>query len=134
MKEVPVPTESRCPYCGGEPHDSPEHRLSALGYLHDDVKMTCTDCSKQWFCGVPIGDPDEELWRDLWCPSCDSCFMQTKNVEVPDNGVVKLHMKCPNEECYYFTKISRTLDKNGRALIGYPSVTGNTRDAEPFGW
>ena len=32
-----IPEDATCPHCGGDPvTDSVNHRLSALGYLHDE--------------------------------------------------------------------------------------------------
>ena len=43
-----------------------------------------------------------------------------------------LHMKCPS--CYYFTEVEREADGNNVALVGYPDITGEVDDSDPFGW
>lgn len=132
MKEQPVPSESRCPYCGKKPENIAEHRLSKLGYKHDDIVLKCEN-KHEWWAGVPIGEPDEKYWEDLWCESCESCFYRVKSLEVPRNGTIKLHVKCPN--CYYVPSNlpQRDIkDFRGKEMvtIGFPDVTGDVEDAQ----
>lgn len=109
LDPVEVPGASRCPYCGGEPDEqsSAKHSLSVLDYLHDDVALHCSECSRKWTCGVPIGGPPAESFADLWCDSCDGGFMLVHRVEVSGVdidedgdrvGRVGLHLKCPHHQ------------------------------------
>lgn len=132
LTEAEVPEATRCPYCGGKPTDEVRHHLSALGYIHDDIRLKCADCNKAWICGVPQGDPEERFWDDLLCKSCGERFYKVHRVEVPENGTIGLHLKCPN--CFYFDQTQRKLDENGRALIGHPDITGATEGAEAYGY
>lgn len=134
---VPTPSDSCCPYCGGDPTDVSErdHTLSKMGYLHDDVRMECEDCGKTWPCGVPIGEYDGG--DDLFCTSCEKRFMRVHRVD-PDayqDHEIRLHLKCPNEDCRYFKKITRESDDNGLYLIGYPDITGEiSEDTKAYGY
>lgn len=139
LQEQPIPEQSRCPDCGGPPRqDDVLHRLSALGYTHDDIGLVCVDCAQRWTCGVPIGEFDRpELAGDLRCDSCEVSTMLVHRVEKGPNGVpgdIGLHLKCPNPDCRYFTIVGRESDADGRALVGYAELTGATEDAEPYGY
>lgn len=135
----PVPDESMCPYCGGEPTDESarDHQLSAIGYMHDDIRMECADCDTQWTCGVPIGEVDDGRAEDLFCDSCTQRYMRIHRV-APDWNArenrkrVLLHLKCPN--CFYFDKAVRDCGPKGISLVGYPDITGSTEDADAYGW
>lgn len=135
--EPPIPAETRCPGCGSDPTDESARRmqLSNLGYLHQDIKFACRDCNTEWICGVPIGEFDRPEGDELWCSSCDESRMLVHRVVADTNPVatvVTLHLKCPN--CFAFTKSKRKPDSAGVALVGYPATTGETADAEPFGY
>lgn len=136
LTEQPRPSDSRCPACGAEPTDESvtEHKLSDLGYLHDDVFLECAadDCDETWVCGVPVGSSDE-FADDLWCESCDDEWMLVHRV-LPQREGVTLHLKCPSDTCNYFTTTTRDTDDSGRALVGYPIITGETEGAKPYGW
>lgn len=99
MEEQPYPEASKCPECGGEPTDESKvhHRLSAVGYLHDDGSLKCSDCGETWSIGRPIGRFDGG--DDLWCGSCDEGFMRVHRVQLVEDDHYKkynLHLKCPN--------------------------------------
>lgn len=139
LEKQAVPSDSMCPYCGGTPTDESviEHRLSANGYLHDDIHMQCQDCSNEWPCGVPIGEIDDDYSADLYCDSCEKRYMRIHRV-APDWGApggrerVLLHLKCPN--CFFFDKVIRDCGDRGVALVGYPDITGSRENAKPYGW
>lgn len=136
LDEQPVPSETTCPHCGAEPTDETAraHHLSDLGYMHDDVTLVCSDCEESWVCGVPIGN-STEFEEKLWCDSCDNCFGLVHRVDVsqmPD--MVKVHMKCPNDDCHHFWVSERYPDEDGVALIGYPKITGQTEGARAYGY
>lgn len=135
-EKQPIPSESNCPYCGGAPTDESqaEHRLSNLGYIHDDIGLRCSDCEQEWWCGVPIGS-----WKggeDLFCTSCDARFMRVHRVAVngAGDGYLMLHLKCPNPDCYYFKTVTRSVDANGVSLVGYPDITGSMDGADAWGY
>lgn len=137
---VDMPTESKCPECGGEPDDesSRRYQLSAMGYLHQDVRFVCSDCEFKWSCGVPVDGSDEEpdfpgRNGSLWCDSCDSAWMLVHRV-APKSANVELHLKCPNPNCHYFTRVRRKTGPNNHALVGYPQLTGNLEDCTAFGY
>lgn len=128
MEEQPEPSASNCPYCGGKPEHDPKHVLSASGYTHDDIHYTCSECSEEWTCGVPIGEHDNELAEDLYCQSCETRFGLVHRVQPISNTQVQFHMKCPNTECRNFWQIKRGSD-DGVILMGYPQITGSIEDA-----
>lgn len=128
MEKQPEPSASQCPYCGGEPQYDPEHVLSATGYTHDDVHYACSDCGEEWTCGVPIGEHDGELAEDLFCRSCEKRFGLVHRVQPVNENQVLFHMKCPNTDCHNFWQMKRQSD-DGVILMGYPQITGNTKDA-----
>lgn len=134
MKERPIPKDSKCPKCGGDP--IPEEvtmRLSSMGYHHNDQKQVCEECGNQWKNGIPIGSPDpDEMGGDLWCTSCDSGYMFVHRVK--PGAITTLHLKCPNEDCYHFKKVDREPDSTGLTLVGYPNITGNMDGARPSGY
>lgn len=137
----PVPEQARCPSCGGEPTDGSVrgHRLSSLGYTHDDVGLVCADCGygdevyERWNHGVPIGEPDPSTYEDLRCDSCDAWGLVHFVAPSKSNPsrTFRLLMKCP--ECY-LTWIAhrRRSEQTGEALIGYPHVTGDRSRDEVF--
>lgn len=139
LEEQPERPDSKCPECGGEPlPDEVLHRLSNLGYTHDDHKYQCSECGYQWSCGVPIGDFDHpEMAEDLHCDSCGKADMLVHRVVLGTTSIqgdLTIHLKCPNPDCHYFTRIGRDTDKDGRALMGYQQITGATEDARPYGY
>lgn len=136
LQEQPIPSESKCPDCGGDPTNESvaEHRLSNMGYLHDDVELECEDCDITWSVGIPIGDsPDNE---ELKCRSCNDEWMLIHRFKVyteQEDTFVKMHLKCPN--CYHFDITEpRQVDENDLVLTGYPQITGDVKDAEEWGW
>jgi len=136
MQEQEPPRKSKCPLCDGEPTDESltDHSLSALGYLHDDAELVCSECGNHWTVGRPIGE--FEGGQDLWCSSCDDAWMRVHRIrEVENNpdGKLRLHLKCPN--CYQFKSVARTPDEEGIALVGYPDITGSIDEsAENYGY
>lgn len=141
LSPADVPSESSCPTCGADPTDESvlEHRLSDMGYTHDDVRLECAnpDCENDgWTLGVPIGEFDGG--SDLWCASCDETQYLVHRIHVVtgEEGEDKLrvHLKCPN--CYHFPlpPPERELDDMGVSLIGYPQITGATEGARPDGY
>lgn len=128
MDEQLVPSDVSCPYCGGDPEYEPEHVLSASGYTHDDIHYTCEECSEGWTSGVPIGEHDGELAEDLFCQSCQKRYGLVHRIQPVSDTQVRVHMKCPNDECYNFWQFKRKCD-DGVILMGYPQITGNTDDA-----
>lgn len=135
MMEQPIPVDSKCPECGGEPlPDRVVHNLSAIGYTHDDQKHVCEDCGSEWTNGVPIGEFDRpEMAADLRCDSCEDAWMLVHRV-APKSANVVLHLKCP--KCFHFERVRRTKDaKNGDvALVGYPQISGETSGCDPYGY
>lgn len=131
MDEQPAP-ETRCPECGAAPAPDPEHRLAALGYLHDDVVFECSaaDCDTEWTHGVPVGDYDGPLADDVACAVCESSGL-VHRVEPADKSA-RLHFKCP--ECYHFWTVDRETGPGGKILVGYPQLTGSTDGAKPEGY
>lgn len=124
LSEQQVPQHAHCPYCRSEPTDDSvvKHQLSAMGYLHDDVRLECSECGERWTLGIPIG---EGGYEDMWCQSCDSAYFGTHRVEwMRDAGkiVFRLHLKCPN--CYHFKRVMRDPDDQHIALVGKPTLTG----------
>lgn len=139
---VELPSESKCPSCGSEPDDesSRRYQLSMMGYLHQDVRFSCSGCDCEWSCGVPIDGSEAEpefpgREGDLWCDSCDSAWMLIHRVRPNTNGdKMNLDLKCPNPECHYFTRAKRETGPNSYALIGYPQITGDLDGCDPFGY
>lgn len=157
LTEVDPPENSYCPECGAPPTaDSVvSHRLSNLGYLHDDVKFKCAN-GHSWVTGVPIGKSSLNI--DLDCPSCNrersgwlwrarSWLINklggiTENrllihrvrydTDKRDKPVYELHLKCPN--CYFFETQLRQGDEGDTLLIGYPEITGETEGAQAYGY
>lgn len=135
LEEQPIPADTRCPECGGEPlPDRVTHNLSAIGYTHDDIQNVCADCGGEWTCGVPIGEFDRpEMEDDLWCDACDDSWVLIHRV-APKSTYIVLHTKCPNPDCNDFDRIRRKPDDSGVALVGYPQITGSTEGCKPYGW
>lgn len=135
LDEQPIPEETHCPNCRAKPTEESvrQHKLSTLGYTHDDVQLECRECDNTWILGIPIGQ-ELEYGDDLWCSSCDDSAMLVHRVMVkPDNQmVVKFHLKCP--KCYYFKTIDRRCDDDNIALVGYPAITGTVQENDPFGF
>lgn len=129
LVEQPLPSETRCPRCGEPPTEESvrQHKLSANGYLHDDVRLDCQECGGSWLLGIPIG---EGGFDDLWCEACDDAYAFVHRFEPweDDDGEEcrRMHMKCPN--CVTFWYNLRYPDENDLTLVGYPSITG-TQDA-----
>lgn len=69
LEEQGVP-DANCPECGGEPEYDPRHQLSAVGYLHDDIQQTCSECGNEWVHGHPVGINESELAEKLRCDAC----------------------------------------------------------------
>lgn len=152
LEEQPTPDVSVfCPDCGADPVYTPDeklavqHRLSAAGYLHDDMTLRCSDteCRNQWTHGVPVDgfDGGEDLVCDS-CkhdPECDHTqYYRVHRSELRDqptpesSGTVIYHLKCPR--CYLFTTMEREVDNRGVSLVGYPDITGSMDGADPYGW
>lgn len=133
LEEQPVPEGVHCPKCGGDPYDSANHKLSATGYLHDDIVLVCSECAHSWTHGVPIGE-SHALADDLACPSCDYEYglPHKPNLDTNDDGEFFTSMKCP--DCNKVWGITREVDENGNACFGYPSITGNIKDANQSSW
>lgn len=135
MEEQPFPEESKCPECGGEPTEESmrKHRLQNLGYLADDGHPVCRDCGNTWRVGRPIGEYEDG--DDLWCDSCDESYMRVHFIKLMERaGEIrhyKLNLKCPN--CYHYDTIKRDSDETGRAMVGYPDITGTKEGSEPVG-
>lgn len=135
LSEQPTPSASTCPYCGGEPEHDATHTLSAMGYLHDDVHLTCADCGQGWTSGVPVGEYDGPLADDLFCTACEERYGLVHRVEIRDPTSVRVHVKCPNTDCYHFWTFDREGDNRGIVLMGYPQITGDVDGAdEPYGY
>lgn len=145
LDRQPVPTDSRCPDCGAEPTDESlvEHRLSDLGYTHDDQTLSCSDpeCGRTWTCGVPIGIYHGSLADDLHCDSCEDAWFRVHRIRVPDPSVAStdsdapvayVYVKCPN--CYRFRRLEREFGPHGFAMLGFPHITGATDGARAFGY
>lgn len=125
-----------CPGCGGQPKHDPEHVLSAVGYLHDDIVYTCSDCGFEWSHGVPIGDyDDEDRIEDLTCDQCGRLGLVHRFEPMDGRESCRIHMKCDDETCHYFWKFERKPDGEGVILLGYPQITGDTDNArESYGY
>lgn len=87
---------SRCPECGAEATEESlvDHKLSALGYKHDDQMFECSECGHSYPHGVPVGEFDGDA-EDLWCDVCDLGYMRVHRIKQMD-GNVGLHLKCPH--------------------------------------
>lgn len=132
---VELPVDSSCPVCGHEATDDSivEHRLSANGYMHDDIRLECTneDCDNRWTLGVPLGDFDGGT--DLWCKSCDETRYLIHRVRLVSDEMIELHLKCPHCNHFPIPPPRRELHDD-IALVGYPIITGSTDGAEPYGY
>lgn len=134
MEPQSFPPESKCPECGGEPTEESKtkHRLQNLGYLADDGHPVCSDCGHLWRIGRPIGEYEDG--DDLWCPSCDDAYMFVHFINILERAgtiTYKLNTKCPN--CYFYGTVKRESDSSGRALVGYPPITGSREGSRPVG-
>lgn len=136
MEKQPLPQNAACPNCGGEPEDDPEHHLRALGYTHDDVQCTCSDCGRVWTNGVPIGDVPERYEEDM---RCDACY-ESRGEHVygranwirwqADEERFAIALKCPS--CNYVWSVIRDAT-NGGAMMGDPLIAGDLDEADnPF--
>lgn len=141
LEEQPIPEDTTCPYCGADPTEETqaEHKLSNIGYLHDDIVLECSNdaCGEEWTCGVPIGSPEDDTESDLWCDSCEKRFGRIHRVAPTeaDRGKIRLHVKCPNPECRYFWRVKREYGPQQVALVGYPDITGQTDgDVAAYGY
>lgn len=133
LEEQEVPTDPKCPYCGGEPEYDPKHQLSAIGYLHDDISYDCSECGENWVHGHPIGTNESKLAENLHCDACEDSYARVHRIEFADDehGVraLRLHLKCP--DCYHFWKWDRDVESGQRTvLVGHPATTGSIEDAE----
>lgn len=138
IEEQPERNDSMCPECGEPSVDKVEHRLSALGYLHDDQVNECPN-GHSWANGVPVGEFDRpEMAEELLCDSCGEGHMLVHRVRTGVTSIptdITLDLKCPNPNCHYFKQIGRDLDEaNNCALVGYPQITGKTEGADPYGY
>lgn len=133
MEEQPVPDDTTCPECGSPPtHETQvKHHLHLTGYRVDDIELICGECDNRWMCGVPIGE--FEGGTDLWCSSCDSCWVRIHELDMGswDGEELRVHTKCPN--CNHFDTIKRPVGPKGMILIGYPDITGSTEGTTPIG-
>lgn len=143
LTEQDIPDSAKCPNCGAEPTEESvvEHRLSNMGYLHDDIWLECKECGydDEWLLGVPIGEYDSG--DDLVCDSCSTPY-RIHRIKIvlrslgdnPEDIRLRLMCKCPN--CNYYPKPfpTREVDKDGVSLMGHPDITGTTEDAEAYGW
>lgn len=133
LPEQPRPENAHCPQCGSPATDESirDHRLSDLGYMHDDISFQCTECDNSWVHGVPIGSDESGYGDDLWCQSCDAEYYRVHRVTVQKSSV-RLDLKCPR--CFHFTTTNRDRDEHNRALVGFPDITGDRTGAAPYGW
>ena len=133
LKEQKFPSETRCPYCGSPPSEDSGvlHKLSHLGYLHDDIEMDCSNeaCGHRWQCGVPIGS-DDSAEEELFCSSCSSRFGLVHRISL-HGDMFHIQLKCPNKECHYVWYIDRKI-YDGMTLVGYPVITGYRETAETY--
>lgn len=135
MREQSFPEKSKCPECGGEATEKSkrEHHLQALGYLADDGYPICKECGNQWRIGRPVGEYEEG--DDLICDSCGYKYVRIHFIKAIMRGGslrhYKLNTKCP--ECATYDTIQRKPDSEGRALVGYPDITGKKGGSKPVG-
>jgi hypothetical protein len=132
LDEQPAPATT-CPHCGGDPAHDPQHLLSAVGYLPDDIAYECSACEETWVHGVPIGENNSELAEALFCNACEERYAKVHRVEWrwDDQGprACVFHLKCPN--CYHFFTSKRVMEDGQRTvLVGHPDITGSIEDAE----
>lgn len=139
LEPQPIPKKAQCPECGGAvAEDKVEQNLRAMGYLHSDMRLTCSECDHQWTAGVPIGAFDRpEMADEMQCDSCGSLML----VHWIDSGHsfhvagdLVLGLKCPDPDCRAFKTTGRDADEDGRVLTGYAQTAGQTEGAEPFGY
>lgn len=136
MEEQPLPERAACPNCGGKPEHNPKHTLRALGYPHDDIQATCSDCGKVWTMGRPIGDVPERYERDMRCDACyenDGSHVYGRVNWIrwqADRERFAIALKCP--ACNYVWSVMRDAT-NGATMMGDPVVAGDLDAAEsPF--
>lgn len=128
LEEQPVPSEARCPNCGGEPEPNPRHNLRALGYLHDDIMLRCEDCHLRWCAGRPIGDVPEEHQKEYHCDSCGQAYGRPNWITIrPHEGNASVTLKCP--VCNYVWSVGRDLNQVGDSqtvafFFGDPIISG----------
>lgn len=125
-----IPAGSRCPNCGAKPTDETriEHRLSNLGYKHDDILLECSECGTEWNHGMAQGNPPEEMYEDLRC-EC-GVFMRVHGITARgvtatnpfDEVYLRLLLKCPN--CQHTKRVDRETDGTFSTLVGFPMTTG----------
>lgn len=122
-------TDHPCPECGGRPttESLAAGQLSALGYRHEDKRLTCQECGNEWQVGLPRGEPDDETWQ---CPACGGDFIPHFVYVYEDEA--RIRPKC--QDCYYvpYDPIVMDVSNNGtsrRLFIGHHSVTGDREDA-----
>jgi hypothetical protein len=131
--DVPNPRDTRCPACGSPATDESitQAQLSDLGYLHKDVSYECTadGCTETWVHGIPVGSASA-FADDLTCGVCGECFLIHRVVIQTES--VLLHKKCPG--CFNFATTHRDTDDGGRALVGYPQITGALNPDKPYGY
>lgn len=128
LDEQPVPSGIQCPECGDSMDDvlEPQHRLSQLGYLADDVTLNCA-CGASWLHGIPVGEGGE----DMTCPVCSEAAMRVHQID--DAGPYwNLHFKCPS--CYHWRKEKRVPDDDGFLLVGDSDLTGAQEAATDRGY
>lgn len=133
MDRQSVPSDVSCPACGADPKPDPSHRLSAIGYTHDDIEFDCANaaCGHTWASGVPIGEAHGPLAEELFCDACEKRYGLIHRVKLlpvrgdHDRTPLELDLKCPNTNCYHFWTVTRQTDTDGVCLIGHPQITGS---------
>lgn len=131
--------KSNCPACGAEATDTSivEHRLSNMGYFHDDQHFECSECDHSYTHGVPVGEPDVDA-DDLWCDVCDLGFMNVHRTQFKGDGIVRLHLKCGHHHDFDCPECGEEIAADGVRLTkegGYycPSCEEDLeRDEIPF--
>lgn len=131
LSEQPLPEQATCPRCGARATEESvvRHRLSSLGYAHDDQHLECVECGEGWVLGVPIGEDTSGYGDDLRC-SCGE-WVHVHRVRVKESAVV-LDTKC--RRCKNWKQVGRETDADGLALVGYPFLTGDRSGATPYGY
>lgn len=123
LEVQPIPEKTRCPNCRAKPTEESiiRRRLSANGYLHDDVRFECRECEERWLLGIPIG---EGGYDDLYCESCRETYADVHRFQPwdGDEGDYRIHLKCGGCDNFWF--VFRDTDENGLVLVGYPHLTG----------
>lgn len=113
MEEQPE-RKTNCPRCGGEPTEESQakHRLSDMGYLHDDQTFVCQNCNRDYTHGVPVGDPDMDA-EDLWCDVCELGYMKVHRVKHRHDDKIRLHLKCDHHHPFDCPECEDTIQADG---------------------